>query len=276
MKQFGLMQGRLVEPSPGVIQEFPVNSWQLEFRLAKDLGLNLLEWTVDDCGFYENPINSKDGGEKINRLKSEFDISIHSVTGDNFMQRPIWTVTCAKEQYEYQRRFSTLLQGAKTIGVRNIVFPLVDKSSLKSGGCLDTLSQFMSLQVPSLKNLGIVICFEVDLAPREVLTFLSNFDSACFGVNYDLGNSAALGFTVSDEFNAYGDRIRNIHIKDKDKTGTTVRLGKGLADFKSLFHNVSKKNYEQPMILQTARAKDGDHVGEIEKNLNFLRRFVNG
>ena len=264
-----------MEPSPGVIQEFPVKSWPLEFKLAKDVGLNLLEWTVDDSGFYENPINSKDGVEQINRLKAEFNISIPSVTGDHFMQSPIWTIGGAKHQDEYQRRFSTLLQGAKKVGVQNIVFPLVDNSSLKNGGSLDTLSQFMSLQVASLKSLGIVICFEIDLEPTDVLNFLSNFDRECFGVNYDLGNSAALGFKVRDEFNAYGDRINNIHIKDKDSTGATVRLGQGLADFRSFFCNASEKGYQKPMILQTARARDGNHVGEIKDNLKFLRRFLN-
>ena len=34
-------------------------------------------------------------------------------------------------------------------------------------------------------------------------------------VNYDSGNSASLGYSVTEEFAAYGNRIGSIHIKDR-------------------------------------------------------------
>ena len=33
------------------------------------------------------------------------------------------------------------------------------------------------------------------------------------GVNYDIGNSASLGFPSKEEFAAYGDKITDVHIK---------------------------------------------------------------
>ena len=62
-----------------------------------------------------------------------------------------------------------------------------------------------------MKNLGIIIVFETDYIPREVSRFIGRFPLEMFGVNYDIGNSAALGFDFQEEFGVYGDRILNVH-----------------------------------------------------------------
>ena len=54
-----------------------------------------------------------------------------------------------------------------------------------------------------------------------------------FGINYDTGNSASLGWDVEEEFANYFDRIYNIHIKDRTLGGTTVDLGTGDVNFQN-------------------------------------------
>ena len=54
-------------------------------------------------------------------------------------------------------------------------------------------------------------------------------------VNYDIGNSASLGYDPRDEFAAYGDRVGSVHIKDRRRGRTTVPLGTGDADFPAVF-----------------------------------------
>ena len=44
--RIGIMQGRLSKPLNGKIQSFPVNSWENEFYLAKDIGFKLIEWVL--------------------------------------------------------------------------------------------------------------------------------------------------------------------------------------------------------------------------------------
>ena len=72
--------------------------------------------------------------------------------------------------------------------------------------------------------------------------FINNFDKKIFGINYDSGNSASLGFDPDKEFNEYGNRIINIHIKDREVHGTTLRLGLGNTNFKKVFNNIEKLN----------------------------------
>ena len=54
-------------------------------------------------------------------------------------------------------------------------------------------------------------------------------------VNYDIGNSAALGYDPIEELDSYGDKISDIHIKDRTLNGGPVVLGEGDADFEKFF-----------------------------------------
>ena len=113
------------------------------------------------------------------------------------------------------------------------------------------------------------------MSPKENSKFLLNFNKKYFGINYDIGNSASLNYNMNDEFKYFGNRILNVHIKDRKKFGNTVRLGEGNANFKQLFMNLKKINYKGNLILQTARSKINKHLEEIKINLNYLKKIQN-
>ena len=70
----------------------------------------------------------------------------------------------------------------------------------------------------------------------------------------------------------YGKYIDNIHIKDRKLGGTTVRLGKGNANFEEFYKQIIKLKYKGNLILQTARSKTNQHTKEIKINIDFLRK----
>ena len=111
----------------------------------------------------------------------------------------------------------------------------------------------------------VYIAFETDLDPRLNREFISEFDPKQFGINYDIGNSASLGYEVNDEFRAYGERIINVHVKDREFNGNTVPLGEGAVKFDEVVKNLRNVNYQGNYILQTARAKDNNHAGAIRQ-----------
>ena len=119
------------------------------------------------------------------------------------------------------------------------------------------------------------IIFESDYHPKKLKSFIKKFNKKYFGINYDTGNSASLNYNMKDEFKYFGNRILNIHIKDRKKFGNTVRLGEGNANFKQLFMNLKKINYKGNLILQTARSKINKHLEEIKINLKFLKKIQN-
>jgi hexulose-6-phosphate isomerase len=87
-----------------------------------------------------------------------------------------------------------------------------------------------------------------------------------------------LGYRASEEFAAYGERIGSIHIKDrlrKPEGGiVTMPLGQGSADFDDVFASVRSIGYRGDYTLQVARGADGDEVNWIQRQLDFLRRYL--
>ena len=59
-----IMQGRLSKPINGKIQSFPINSWENEFYLARNIGFELIEWVLDE-NVKDNPILDKRFFSKI-------------------------------------------------------------------------------------------------------------------------------------------------------------------------------------------------------------------
>jgi len=257
--RFGFMQGRLSPLVDGRIQAFPWTSWKDEFQLAEQIDFRLMEWTLDQARLYENPLMIETGQVEIRELCQRHNIGIPSITGDCFMQAPLWKAV-GNERDALERDFVEIAVGCATIGISMIVVPLVDNGQLENIEQENTLVAFMQNQTQFLSKKKLQVVFESDFAPTDLTRFIERLDPALFGINYDIGNSAALGFNPFEEFAAYGHRIINVHIKDRILGGTTVSLGTGNADFKLVFTELFRFGYKGNYIFQTARAADGDHA----------------
>jgi hexulose-6-phosphate isomerase len=257
--RFGFMQGRLSPLVDGRIQAFPWTSWKDEFQLAEQIDFRLMEWTLDQARLYENPLMIETGQVEIRELCQRHNICIPSITGDCFMQAPLWKAV-GNERDSLERDFVEITVGCATIGISMIVVPLVDNGQLENIEQENTLVAFMQNQTQFLSKKKLRVVFESDFAPTDLARFIERLDPALFGINYDIGNSAALGFNPFEEFAAYGHRIINVHIKDRILGGTTVSLGTGNADFKVVFAELLRIGYKGNYIFQTARDADGEHA----------------
>jgi L-ribulose-5-phosphate 3-epimerase len=258
----GFMQGRLSALVDGRIQAFPWDCWQAEFISAQNNGFDLMEWTLDQDRLHENPLLTFAGQEEIAKLQNAYGVRIGSLTGDCFMQCPFWKATGAARE-QLQKDFRDVARACSVVGISMMVLPLVDNGSLTSRAQEDQLIAVLENHVPFLRELAVKVVFESDYAPSELERFINRLDPALFGVNYDIGNSAGLGMQPDDEIAAYGERIVNVHIKDRVLGGKTVPLGTGSADFEAVFAALAKTGYRGNYILQTARAQDGDHAGTL-------------
>ena len=271
-KKIGIMQGRLSPLYNNKIQSFPKYHWRNEFKKIRELKINMMEWTLDHKEIIKNPINTIEGKKEIVDLKNKYKIDINSLTGDCFMQKPFWKQK-GKKKDKLINIFKQVLQNSSKIGVKKIILPLVDNGSVKNNQQLKILISTLKKFIPILKKNKQEILFELNFNPTKALSFIKKFDKNYFGINYDIGNSSSLGFQSKDEIKTYGNFIKNVHIKDRHFKGTTVRLGKGDADFHEVFINLKKIKYNRNFILQTARAKKGQHKKEISINLNYLKKW---
>jgi hexulose-6-phosphate isomerase len=259
----GFMQGRLCDRVDGKIQAFPWLNWEKEFPLAQQLGMSLMEWTLDQERLYENPLMTVPGRQRIRELSLQHGVRVLSLTGDCFMQAPFFKASGAVRE-ELLRDLHAIVQACADLGMRYLLIPLVDNGSLISAAEEDALLDGLLPLRERLTAAKLKIVFESDFEPERLARFIARFPEDAFGLNYDIGNSAALGYSASQEIASYGHRIDNVHVKDRVLGGTTVPLGTGNANFPEVFRALHAVGYGGDFILQTARA-DADHVGAIDR-----------
>ncbi|MBD1167826.1 TIM barrel protein [Pelagibacterales bacterium SAG-MED06] len=267
MINLGFMQGRLSKTVNNKIQFFPHTNWENEFKTAKNIGLKYMEWTIDNHKFYKNPLMIPNKSKIVLKLKKKYRIKIHTVTADFFMEDAFFK---KKNHKNFFKKFKLFLHNCKTFGIKIIIIPLVDKSSIKNKYQENLVINFFRNISYLLKKNKIQIAFESDYSPLKLKKFINNFDKILFGINYDIGNSAGLGYNYNEELNAYGNRIINVHIKDKSKDNHTVPLFSGKAMIFDVIRRL-RRFYKGIYIIQSARSKY-DHINMIN---NYYKIFKN-
>jgi L-ribulose-5-phosphate 3-epimerase len=260
----GFMQGRLCDRIDGKIQAFPWRDWELEFPRAQELDLTLMEWTLDQDRLYENPLMTLDGQARIRELSALYGVRVLSLTGDCFMQAPFYKVQGADRE-ALLTDLRAILDASQQVGIRYVLIPLVDNGSLQTPEQETALLESILPLRQRLVDAGMKIVFESDFPASRLATFIDRLPYDAFGINYDIGNSAALGYSPLEEIGSYGRRIDNVHVKDRKLHGTTVPLGTGNADFPTTFGALRKADYSGHFVLQTARAEDNDHAGALAR-----------
>jgi len=269
--QIGFMQGRLSPTIDGKIQAFPVHNWKQEFVDAKQININLMEWTLDYCDLELNPLMLESGRDEIRRLSKIYEVQIPSVTGDCFMQSPFWKI--GKDAETLKQQFMQVSIACSKLNASTLVVPLVDKGKIENDDEESILVNFMLEKSDLLSKYKVKIAIETDYTPSKVRSLISRLPSETFGINYDMGNSASLGYDPVEEFKEYGSRIINVHVKDRVLGGSTVALQEGNVKFRKIFKLLKEYNYRGNLILQTARCKSGKHVEAIHKYKELVEKF---
>ena len=206
----------------------------------------------------------------VNEISKAHNVDIISVTSDAHMHGNFWTDKRFKmERNRLDKLTLKTLAGMQICEVKYLVVPLVDESSLENASAIENLKRYFLNLVPELERSGINVLFEADFSPTKFRLFIEMFPQRNFGINYDIGNSAALGFDPDEEFEQYGRFVKNVHVKDRPFRGENCALGKGDAEFSKVINNLKKYNYSGDFVMQTARSKTGEHVSILRNQLEF-------
>ena len=238
----GFMQGRLSPMVDGKIQSFPWNNWEKEFEIANKNNFRIMEWTLDQHNLNKNPLMTKNGQKKIKILSNKYGISICSLTGDCFMQAPFYKVY-GKDQYKLLKNLKSVITACGFMGIKFIIFPLVDNGSLQSKEQEKKLKYGLSFVESLLEKNKVKIVFESDFPPNRLYDFISDFPPEHYGINYDIGNSASLGYNQNYELDILSPWLGSVHVKDRVLGGGTVALGTGNADFPTCFRKIKKAGF---------------------------------
>ena len=269
--KIGVMEGRLLPKYQGRYQAHPVGYWQDEFGVAKDLGLDCIEFILDYNDAEQNPLLKEGGIDELQAVIDETEIAVYTVCADYFMEAPLHSSDNAVAEQSQKVMLELLENGAK-LGITDVVVPCVDQSTLDGQEAANRFVERMKPVEVAAEEFGINLSLETDLAPQPFVDLLDRFESDRVTVNYDIGNSAALGYDPAEELAAYGHRITDIHIKDRVRNGGPVVLGKGDADFDRFFQVLENYKYKGPFIMQAYRDDEGVEV--FRKQLKWIKPYL--
>lgn len=268
----GIMQGRLLPRYKNRYQSHPVNFWQAEFYIARDLGFTQIEFILDynDCEM--NPLLKVGGINEIKQLIKETNVTVKSICADYFMEAPFHS----SEKENSEIILIRLLNNCKDLNIKDIVIPCVDHSRLKNEDDINSFVESIKKCLPTAERLGINLNFETDLNPKDFKLLLEKFDNSKYiKVNYDIGNSASLGYNPKEEFKAYGKYISDLHIKDRILGGASVKLGTGNANLALVFKLLKKINFKGNIIMQSARDEFFiDDLILVKKQKKIVEKFI--
>lgn len=273
--RLGFMQGRLSPQVDGKIQAFPSDHWRDEFPIAARLGISLMEWTLDQERLFENPLMTVGGRREIQALCLAHGIRVKSLTGDFLMQAPFWKIN-GDARARLLSELDAVLDACAELGIKVLVIPLVDNGRLETPSQASILAEALQRRSDSLRARGMTIAFESDFMPDRLAAFIDGYPSHSFGINYDIGNSASLGYDCGEEFGAFASRIRHVHVKDRLLGGTTVPLGTGAADLPRAISLLEQNGYRGDYILQTARSVEQDHAGVLTRYRDMTLGWIAG
>jgi hexulose-6-phosphate isomerase len=252
--EIGIMQGRLSPRIDGKIQAYPASTWQKEFEIAQEIGYAAIEWIVEKP-VETNALMTTSGKTEIKKVIASTGVRIDYVCADIFMQQPLVRMT-EETKSQNKEYLLEILKNAKEVGAIGVEIPFVDNSSIKSETEKQELIDTMQDAFKLAKDLDIKISLETDLSPIAFKELLEQIDLNFIQANYDIGNSASLGYDPEEELDAYGQRILNVHVKDRKLGGTTVPLGTGSADIQGVFQKLNEIGYAGGITMQAARGEN--------------------
>lgn len=259
IKHFGIMQGRLLPKFNNRYQAHPLGYWKEEFSIAKELGLSYIEFILDHNDYEINPLMSDLGIIEIEKIIQKTGVGVRSICADIFMVAPLHSENNSISNTSKEILLKLIENSAK-LGITDIVIPCVDQSTLKGEYDQTRLIENLAEPIKFATKKKINLALETDLAPIPFLDLLNKLDSDVVKVNYDIGNSASLGFDIFEEFKLYGNKISDIHLKDRVLGGGSVVLGAGNANFKSFFDVFSKIDFKGPIVMQVYRDEEGIEI----------------
>lgn len=266
------MQGRLSPPMNGKIQAFPWDSWEREFQLAATAGAGAIEFIVEADRWRDNPLLSQQGRETIVKLCHEHGVFVETLCLDYFMVYPLWE-EASNDRPAAVEVLQLLIRSAPTLGVSVLNVPLLGCSDVQDSTSRFTACGTLARVIPSLEETGLKLALETSLAPGPLHELLHQLGHPGFGINYDTGNSAYFGHTITEELAEYGHHICSAHIKDCRRAQPSVRLGTGATDFESFFSALAKLEYGGPIVLQSARTL-ADPVEDVREQIRFVRQWL--
>lgn len=250
--KLGMIQGRLLRPEDGGIQEFPV-CWEEEFDKAKNLGFNHIEWIITSRSFDYNAIFSKDC--------SMFPVS--SLCADNLVDDRF------VDDHFLTNNLDPICKAALDNKIMWVTIPLLENSDISDPEKRKNFKQKILSYADKYQDLN--FSFEAETIAENVLDIAKERNN--FWITYDTGNITSERIDHEDYILKTHKKINNVHLKDRTFDAKTVIPLSGDTPFDTIFNTLSTVNYNGLYTIQTARGVTGSETMTMKQHKNIFERI---
>ena len=257
-RRLGIMQGRFTNKGGFFPQQFPWDSWKEEFFIAKEYGIDCIEWMFNSESYSENPIWTGYGRKEIKNIVATSGIAVNSICANIFMQNSI-------REESTRDIWKRLIEAGEELSVRQIIIPLFEASEIPD---IEELYGILGEIKELIHGTGLCIGLESDLLIEQQRIICETLHSEQIGICYDVGNAAGKGYDCVKDVITIEKYLLELHLKDKPYQGTSVMLGEGAVNFRSVFEVL--KNWKQNcFILESYFGKDAKN--DTVRNIQYIQ-----
>jgi hexulose-6-phosphate isomerase len=250
--KLGIIQGRLLPPVGGKIQEFPKDNWKEEFDILTKIDLEHIEFIVTKDSFFEF----------TNLTLKDYSNRISAICCDNLIDEQFYKLDFLTTQ------LVPICEIAKRDGIQNINIPLLEQSTLTE----NNFSEFSKNILEISNRYDLNFNFEIE-SPVEVSLSLVNLSYSFYFI-YDTGNLNYIGVDHRNYIQRIIPKIKQVHLKDRDASGSHSP-GNGTTDFNLIFELLRGFNFSGQFTIQTKRGDSGLEFETIQQHSTFFKTLWN-
>ena len=262
--EFGIVQGRLIESPPGLIQYFPKDNWEDEFSIASSLSIENIELIADREYNSNNPIWTDEGINKLINLSLKNHVNIHTVCNDHIINYSLIN------NDDILNQNLRLIEISKKLNCNKYILPFFEESELNMSNYKEFIKP-LRIIAEACQKANLILCIETILNGKELLVLLKEINHNNIKVVFDTGNRIAFGHNLFDDIIMLDNKIEHVHIKDKNSNNENVLLGTGLVNFLDVFKALKKINYKKSYTFETNRGNNP--INTCKYNMNVVNYF---
>lgn len=267
MVKVAIVQGRLSSQVGDRYQFFPIHSWRHEFEKAGEMGFDGIEWIVSD---FTNPILDRVCLEETKNICNRTGVNVSSISLDVLMYHPTHTQEWGNLIWLFERISEAVVQ----LGIRRVSIPIEENSGINNPIDAQQVVAVLSKILNLVKGKIPLLSIETDLTPRNINHLFARPELEGLGVLVDVGNAAANGFSLSEYFDLFPERIFGLHIKDRSSMyGATCPLGTGEAEFEVVARRYKELPKLNDITLQAFRSPD-NYIQDAKQALSFFNKKI--
>jgi len=246
-------------------------TWDIYYDIAQRLGFDGIELGVGER-YEETQLWDKTGRCRLLGLSRQYGIATSSLCLHSY-----WHYSFADPDPSVRRRARRIAeeaaQFAAELGANHILIPLTCPQNVDKETALARWLEGIGSCAQAAETAGVFFCLEnvgksfAD-APEQIIEIVDTIHSPAVKVYYDPGNAVSSGFDPVQGVALYGQRIGQIHVKERGGK----YLGEGRVPWREIIAALRQVGYDGWLILETNPTEDPEAAAA--RNLRSLRGFL--